>query len=71
MEEVIDNSDGSLVSGSLARMLRRSKPGLVKRLMLRAYVGGVNCKLNLLFEGAGHFECDPSIPKLQSIAWGA
>ena len=48
-------SDRNLVSGSLVRMLRRPKPGLVKGLMLGAYVGGVNHKFESFVEGMGHF----------------
>ena len=58
------NGDGNLVSGSLVRTLRRSEPGLVKGLVLRAYVGGVDCKFESFVEGTGYFEYNPLIPEL-------
>ena len=44
-------SDGNLVSGLLVRMLRRSKPGLVKG----ACVEGFDRKFESFVEGAGYF----------------
>ena len=49
-------SDGNLVSGLLIGALRRSKPGLAKGLVLRAYVGGVDCKFESFVEGMGYFQ---------------
>ena len=48
-------SDGNLVSGSLVGTLRRSKPGLAKGLVLRAYVGGIDRKFESFVEGVGYF----------------
>ena len=60
------SSDGILDPGSLIGALRRSEPGLVRGLMLRASI----MSLNLLLRERVVFEYDPLVPELRSLTQG-